>query len=93
MPVHLVLRLPEMNVARSADRLSKLLTQPDNGAVKLPQVLLASGIAIAKHECIIAKRLNFQIIIKRGDAFQLIPILMVRHRPEQLPGLTGRADD
>ena len=64
VPVHLVLRLPEMDIAGGADRLVQFLSQPDDGAVELPQILLAPGVAVAEHEGVVAQGLNFQIVIK-----------------------------
>ena len=93
MPVHFVLRLPEMDVTGGADRLVQFLSQPDDGAVELPQILLAPGVAVAEHESVVAQGLNFQIVVKRGDALQLVPILVVHHCLEQLTRLAGRADD
>ena len=93
VPVHFVLRLPEMDVTGGADRLVQFLSQPDDGAVELPQILLAPGVAVAEHESVVAQGLNFQIVVKRGDALQLVPILVVHHCLEQLTRLAGGADD
>ena len=43
MAVDLVLRLLEMDVAGGADGLIQLLAQADDGAVELPQLLLATA--------------------------------------------------
>ena len=93
MPVHLVLRLPEMDVTGGADGFSQLLAEADDDTVELPQILLAPGVAVAEHESIVAQGLNFQIIVEGGDALQLVPVLMVHHRLEQLAGFTGGADN
>ena len=93
VPVHLVLRLPEMDVAGGADRLVQFLSQPDDGAVELPQILLAPGVAVAEHESVVAQGLNFQIVVKGRDALQFVPILVIHHSLEQLAGFAGGADD
>ena len=69
MSVDLVLRLPEMNVASGTDGFAKLLAQPDDDAVELPQILLASGVTVAEHEGIVAQGLNFQIVVKDAMRF------------------------
>ena len=64
MPVHLVLRLPEMDVTGGADGLSQFLAEADDDTVEFPQILLAPGVAVAEHESVVAQGLNFQIVIK-----------------------------
>ena len=64
MPVHFVLRLPEMDVTGGADGFPQFLTEADDDAVEFPQVLLASCLAVAEHEGVVAQGLNFQIVIK-----------------------------
>ena len=91
--VHFVLRLPEMDVAGGADGFSQLLAEADDGAVEFPQVLLASCLAVAEHEGVVAQGLNFQIVVKGRDALQLVPVLVIHHRLEQFTGLAGGADD
>ena len=93
MAVSLVLRLLEVDVAGGADGLVQLLAQADDGAVELPQLLLRLDVTVAEHEHIVADGLNFQIVVKRRDAPELGPVLVVLHRLEQLPGLAGGADD
>ena len=93
MAVHLILRLLKMHVAGGADGLVQLLAQLDDGAVEVPQFLFGSHIPIAQHEHIIADGLDLQIIVKRGDPPQFRPVLVIRHRPEELAGFAGRADE
>ena len=93
MAVGLVLRLLEVDVAGGADGLVQLPAQADDGAVELPQLLLGPDVAVAEHEHIVADGLNFQIVVKRRDAPELGPVLVVLHRLEQLPGLAGGAND
>ena len=64
MPVHLVLRLPEMDVTGGADGFSQLLAEADDDTVEFPQVLLAPCLAVAEHEGVVAQGLNFQIVVK-----------------------------
>ena len=93
MPEHLVLRLPEMHVSGGADGLPQLLPQADNDPVELPQVLLVPGVAIAEHKGVVAKGLDFQIVVEGSNAFQLCPVLVVLHRLKQFPCLAGRPHD
>ena len=93
MPVHFVLRLPEMDVTGGADGFPQFLTEADDDAVEFPQVLLASCLAVAEHEGVVAQGLNFQIVVKGRDALQLVPVLVIHHRLEQFTGLAGGADD
>ena len=93
MPVHLVLRLPEMDVTGGADGLSQFLAEADDDTVEFPQVLLAPCLAVAEHEGVVAQGLNFQIVVKGRDALQLVPVLVIHHRLEQFTGLAGGADD
>jgi len=91
--VNLVLRLLEMDIAGSADRLAQLLAQTDDGAVEVPQLLLRANVPLAEHEHIVADGLDLQIVVKRRNALQLRPVLVVGHGAKQLARLAGRADD
>ena len=93
MPVHLVLRLPEMDVTGGADGFPQLLAEADDDTVEFPQVLLASCLAVAEHEGVVAQGLNFQIVVKGCNALQFVPILVIHHSLEQLAGFAGGADD
>ena len=93
MPVHFVLRLPEMDVAGGADGFPQLLAEADDDTVEFPQVFLAPCLAVAEHEGVVAQGLNFQIIVKGRDALQFVPILVIHHSLEQLAGFAGGADD
>ena len=93
MAVDLILRLLKMHVAGGDDPLAQLLAEPDNGAVEVAQLLLAPDRALAQHEAIIADGLDLEIIVERRDALELLPILVIRDRAEQLARLAGRADD
>ena len=89
MPVDLILRVQEVDVPGGAHRLAHLLPQADDGAVEVPQLLLVLHDALAEHEHIVAQRLDLQIVVPRGDALELLPVLAVHHRLEQFPCLTG----
>ena len=91
--IRLVLRLPEMNVPRGADGLAQFLSQPDDDPVELPQILLRAHVAVSQHEGVVAKGLDLQVVVEGGDALELLPILVVRHRPKQLSRLAGGADN
>ena len=89
MPVDLVLRVQEVDVPGGAHRLAHLLPQADDGAVEVPQLLLTFHDSLAEHEHIVAQGLDLQVVVPGGDAFELIPVLSVHHRLEQLSRLTG----
>ena len=91
--VYLILRLLKMHVAGGTYRLAQFLAQPDDGAVEVPQFFLRLHLTVAQHEPVVADGLYLQIIIKAGNALQLTPFPVIRHRPEQLARLTGGADD
>ena len=79
MAIDLVLRLLKMHVAGGADGLPQLL----------PQFLLRLHVAVSQHEEIVADGLYLQIVVEGGNALELRPILVIRHRPEQLARLAG----
>ena len=93
MAVDLILRLLKMHIAGGDDPLAQLLAKPDDGAIEVAQLLLTPGRTLAQHEAIVADGLDLEIIVEGRDALQLRPVLAVRHRPEQLARLAGRADD
>ena len=91
MAIHLVLRVQKVDVSGGTDGFTQLLTQADDGSVKLLQVLLAAGVAISQHKAVVAQGLNLQIVVKIRNTLQLIPVLAVHHRFKKLPRLTGGA--
>ena len=93
MAVDLILRLLKMHIAGGDDPLAQLLAEPDDGAIEVAQLLLAPGRALAQHEAIVADGLDLEIIVEGRDALELLPILVIRDRTEQLARLAGRADD
>ena len=93
MAVDLVLRLLKMHIAGGDDPLAQLLAKPDDGAIEVAQLLLAPGRTLAQHEAIVADGLDLEIIVEGRDALELLPVLVVRDRTEQLARLAGRADD
>ncbi len=93
MAVNFVLRLHEVHVAGGADGLMQLSSQPHDGAVELPQLLLVPRFAASQHEPVVAQGLDLQIVIKGRNTLQLVPILVLHHGAEQLAGLAGGADD
>ena len=91
--VDLVLRVQEVDVTGGAHRLAQLLPQGHDGPVEVPQLLLCADHPLAEHEHIVAQGLDLQIIVPGGDALELLPVLAVRHRPEELARLAGGAQD
>ena len=93
MAVDLILRLLKMHIAGGDDPLAQLLAKPDDGAIEVAQLLLAPGRTLAQHEAIVADGLDLEIIVEGRDALELLPVLVIRDRTEQLACLAGRADD
>ena len=93
MAVNFILRVQEVDVPGGAHRLAQFLPQTDDIPVKVPQLLLGPDHPPAEHEHIVADGLNLQIVVPGGDALQLLPVPAVGQRPEQLPRLTGGAQD
>ena len=83
-----VLGVFEMDVAGGHHRLVQLLANAHNGAVVLPQALHV-GVAVAHHEHVVAKGLDFQVVVVGGDFAQVVEGLPLHHGPEQLAGLAG----
>ena len=93
MAVDLILRLLKMHIAGSDDPLAQLLAKPDDGAIEVAQLLLAPSRTLTQHEAVIADGLDLEIIVEGRDALELLPVLVIRDRTEQLARLAGRADD
>ena len=66
-----ILRIEEMHVAGCYSQLAQAFAQLIDFAVMLPQILLRAVI-FAHQKLVIARRLNFQIIIKAGYFLQLL---------------------
>ena len=66
-----ILRIEEMHVAGCHRQLAQALAQLVDFAVMLPQILLRTVI-FTHQELVIARRLDFQIIIKAGNFLQLL---------------------
>ncbi len=93
MAVDLILRVQEVDVAGGAHRLVQGLAQRHDGAVEVPQLLLALHHTLAQHVHVVADGLDLQVVVPGGDAHQFIPVLALHNGPEQLAGLAGGADD
>ena len=79
--------------AQNGDGLAELFAKLDNSAVEVLEIFVVAHRAVAHHEAVIAERLNFKIVVERGDALELVPVLVVDDGAEQLARLAGRADD
>ena len=91
--VDLVLRVEEMDVARRADGLAELLAKLHDRAVEVLEVLVVIHRAVAHQKAVVAQGLDLKEIVKRGDALELVPVLVVDDGAEQLARFTGGADD
>ena len=89
MAVNLILRVQEVDVAGGTHGLAQLLPQPHHRAVEVPQLLFRAHHALAEHEHIVADGLDLQKVVPGGDALELLPVLVRRHRLEQLARLAG----
>ena len=91
--VDLVLGVEEMDVARRADGLAELLAELDDRAVEVLQILVIAHRAVTHEKAVVAQGLDLKKIIERGDALELVPVLVVDDGAEQLARLAGGADD
>ena len=62
-----------MDVASRADGLSELLAETDNGSVDLVKLVDVLEGAVAEHEGVVARRLDFEVIVERSDLLDLSP--------------------
>ena len=93
MTVHLILRFQKMHVTGGTHRLTQLLAQTNYGTVKLPQLLLGMHRTVPQHEGVVAQWLDLQEVVIGRDTFQLVPVLVIHHRLEQLARFAGRTYD
>ena len=93
MAVDLVLGVEEMDVARRADGLAELLAKLHDRAVEVLEVLVVIHRTVAHQKAVVAQGLDLKEIVKRGDALELVPVLVVDDGAEQLARFTGGADD
>ena len=93
MTEDLVLGVQEMDISRGNNHLPQGLAQANHGTVVFPQLLHILGDSLGEHKHIVCQGLNFQIVIERGNAQELVLALAVQNGLEQLARLTGRADD
>ena len=91
--VDLVLGVEEMDVARRADGLAELLAKLHDRAVEVLEVLVVIHCTVAHQKAVVAQGLDLKEIVKRGDALELVPVLVVDDGAEQLARFTGGADD
>ena len=95
--VYLILRIQKMDITGCNNRLMILLSQSNNTAVDLHQIILILDlwifVVIAQHKLIIAKRLDLQIIIEAHQTVDLFVGLSLENTTVQLSRLTGRAHD
>ena len=86
-----------MDITGCNNRLMILLSQSNNTAVDLHQIILILDlwifVVIAQHKLIIAKRLDLQIIIEAHQTVDLFVGLSLENTTVQLSRLTGRAHD
>ena len=94
-PVHLILRVQEMDVAGGADRLFELFPEGDDFPVQIPEILLVLYIAllIPDQELVVADGLDFQIIVETHDLSQLRVRNAPLDGPKQFSRLAGRTQN
>ena len=95
MTENLVLGVQEVNVSGGDHRLAQFLAQPDDFPVVLPEVFVGFGLVflVCQHKAVICQGLDFQKIVKRRNALQLVVAFPVEDGLEQLARFTGGADD
>ncbi len=94
--VNLILRIQEMYVAGGHNKLVKLLSQPHNLPVDLLYVLHGGNVRCPlrlDHKPVVAKRLDFQIIIKIHKPCYLRVGLLLQKRPVKLSRLAGASQN
>ena len=87
-----IARVKEMNVARGDHQLAELIAKLEDRPVDLLELFLPIDPALPHEEGIVALGLNFKIIVKRGDVFQLVPRPPVEHGAVELARLARAAD-
>ena len=91
LPVDAVLGLQEVHVAGGAHRLMEGVAQLEDGAIKVPQLLLALGQFLIQQEAVVGQGLDLQIIVEGGQLHQLAPGAARHHGVKQLTCHAGRA--
>ena len=87
-----ILRIEEMHVAGCYSQLAQAFAQLIDFAVMLAQILLRAVI-FTYQKLVIARRLDFQIIIKASDFLQLLIARTQAHRTVKLARFAGRAEN
>ena len=82
-----------MRVAGRDNRLVQLAAERDNAAVECPKSLLVRHPAFAYQEAVIAKRLNFKIVIEGSNFLNVGFGTVVKYGGKKLTCLARRADN
>ena len=93
MPEDLILRIQEVDIPRGNHGLMENLPQANYRAVKFPQLLLRFDDALFQHKPIICQGLDLQKIIEGSKPPEFILAFAIQDCLEQLPSLTGGADN
>ena len=86
------MRIHKVNVAGCADGLAELLAEPDNLAVNLPEVVDILEDTLAEHKGVVARGLNFEVIVERSNSLYLSPRRVFENTLVELSLAARRAD-
>ena len=92
-PVDGIFRIHKVHVTGSADRNSQFIAQCKNFPVVFLQFFHIGRRAVSNHECVIAGRLDFQIIVEFRKVYQFLMGFVFHKSLEQLSGFTGAAEN
>ena len=92
MAVNFVLRLQEMHVAGRNDELAEPPAQREDAAVEFAQILLVARFSVVDEKVVVAKRLNFKIIVERGEPVELGVAPVAHDGVEDFARLARRAN-
>lgn len=82
-----------MHVAGGAHGLAELVAQAQHAAVEVLQALFVRDLAVADHEGVVARGLDFEVVVEGGDALDLPLALALDHGADELARLARGADD
>ena len=93
LPVNFILFLQKMHIAGGHHRLLQFLAQPADLPVHLHQLLVGGNLSLGDQKPVVAKRLDFEIVIIGGDLPDRVRRKVLQNRPVQLPRLAGGANN
>ena len=92
MAVLLILRVEEMHVGRGDDALAHALAEIVDTAVVILKHVSVLNSAVVDKKAVVAYRLNFKVVVERGDLLKLLVGRAVHDRAVKLAHAAGGAD-